>query len=103
MAHETADRSFQSYLSPLLVIERNLAHLADIQWRLISMADHFSGEHEIAQNHLMTAAASVSDAIAYWNNVKWVTLLQLRAALQTHMRHNAGGWPSLDIDDQTSG
>ena len=103
MAHETADRSFQSYLRPLLVIERNLADLADIQWRLISMADLFGGEHQRAQDHLMAAAASVSDAIAYWTNVKLVTLLQLRAALQTHMHHNAGAWPSLDIDDQTNG
>ena len=44
MAHVTSDRSSQSYLRPLLLIERNLAHLADLQWRLI--------DHEIAQNHL---------------------------------------------------
>ena len=41
------------------------------------MARLFQGEHEIAHSHLMTAAGAVNDAIAYWNNVKWLTLLQL--------------------------
>ena len=92
--------SFQTYMNEVLRLERHLSHLADMQWRLVSIARLFEAEHEIAHRHLMTAASSVSQSIVYLENCKWLAQMQFRAALQRHTHRNGGEWPP-EVRSQT--
>ena len=95
--------SFQSYFGPILQLERQIAHLTDVHWRLTSLASLFDAEDEIAQQHLLHAATSVQKSLIYLHNVKWLRFMQLRASLQNHVHRHQSAWPSMDISDNMNG